>query len=172
MTLYLSSYFRHMFTEGNLHPLSVELELVQGYLEVLEVQYPDCFEAVFEIDERLQQIPVPNLILHNLLENIANYTISVGNFITISIRGYIHEHALYLEVEDDGYGIEESVLRDIQAGCPVDKTDGRHIGLYNARQRLKLFCSEDVRMEVQSELGEGTRVRIIFPESYYQSWMP
>ncbi len=171
MTLYLSAYFRHMFTEDNLHPLSVELELVKGYLGVLEVQYPDCFEALFEVDERLLAVPVPNLVLHNLLENIAKYTISVGIFITISIRGYLREGTLYLEVEDDGAGIEESVLREIRAGNPVDKKDGRHIGLYNAGKRLKLFCSEEVRMEVESEVGSGTRVRILFPESYYRPWM-
>lgn len=171
MTLYLSSYFRHMFAKDDMHSLEVELKLVRGYLEVLEVQYPDCFEAEFTVDSRLLNVPVPTMILHNLLENIAKYTISVGNFIEITIRAYLRDRVLCLEVEDDGAGMDQSILQEIQAGNPVDKQDGRHIGLYNMGKRLKLFCTEEARLEVESELGAGTLVRILLPESYYGKWM-
>lgn len=166
-----SLYFRHMFAKDDLHSLEVELKLVRGYLEVLEVQYPDCFEAEFTVDSRLLNVPVPTIILHNLLENIAKYTISVGNFIEITIRAYLRDRVLCLEVEDDGAGMDQSILQEIQSGNPVDKQDGRHIGLYNMGKRLKLFCTEEARLEVESELGAGTLVRILLPESYYGKWM-
>ena len=105
-----SLYFRHMFAKDDLHSLEVELKLVRGYLEVLEVQYPDCFEAEFTVDSRLLNVPVPTIILHNLLENIAKYTISVGNFIEITIRAYLRDRVLCLEVEDDGAGMDQSIL--------------------------------------------------------------
>lgn len=59
MTLYLSKYFRKLFSKGDVHTLAEECELVSGYFKVLYTQYPDCFGFTQELDESVKEVKIP-----------------------------------------------------------------------------------------------------------------
>ncbi len=164
ITLYLSKYFRHLFSEGDMHTIGVELELVKGYFQVVEAQYPDCFEVTYEIDQTLTDRKIPTLLVHSLVENISKYAISLGSYITIDIKICRKDGAVCIVVEDDGPGIGLTALKEIQAGQPVLKADGNHVGLKNARERLCMLCGREAAIRVESQLFTGTRVTVTLPE--------
>lgn len=163
MALYLSRYFRKLFSAGDMHTLAEECELVAGYFNVLRTQYPDCFEVRLELDESLRDVKIPTFLLHSIIENVGKYAISVGNYIDITLRTYPKGNMVVLEVEDDGPGMEPEVLEQIQRQVPVEKPDGQHIGIWNARKRLKLLCGEEADILVESKVSEGTKYTVLLP---------
>ena len=75
LALYLSEYFRYLFQNGrDLQPFRQELNLIQKYMEIAALRYPDCCETVYEIDPEALEVEVPPLLLHNFVENIFKHT--------------------------------------------------------------------------------------------------
>lgn len=162
--LYLSRFFRYLFHSDKTAPLKEELELVDGYLELMEEQYPGCFTLEEKVDEDLLDYRVPPLIVQNFVENIFKYAVSDSNIITITISLQRESGYVVMGIADDGPGMEEETLEAIRAAKPIEKKDGTHIGIYNSTYRLKKLCGEDCRLEVASVLTEGTLIRILLPE--------
>lgn len=165
MTLYLSKYFRKLFSKGDVHTLAEECELVSGYFKVLYTQYPDCFGFTQELDESVKEVKIPTFLLHSIMENVGKYAVSVGNYIDITLRSYPQGGMAVLEVVDDGPGIPPDILEQIQRQVPVEKKDGRHIGIWNARKRLKLLCGEEAELLVESRFSEGTKYTVLLPRN-------
>lgn len=165
MTLYLSKYFRKLFSKGDVHTLAEECELVSGYFKVLYTQYPDCFGFTQELDESVKEVKIPTFLLHSIMENVGKYAVSVGNYIDITLRSYPQGGMVVLEVVDDGPGIPPDILEQIQRQVPVEKKDGRHIGIWNARKRLKLLCGEEAELLVESRFSEGTKYTVLLPRN-------
>ena len=66
-----------------------------------------------------------------------------------------HDNNIYITIEDSGVGFDPENLPD----------NGRtHAGIANVRSRLENMCHG--RLEIESMIGSGTRVRIILPEYY------
>jgi sensor histidine kinase YesM len=58
-------------------------------------------------------------------------------------------------VEDNGVGIPADRLGQLTA---------EGIGISNVHERLKLLYGDEFRMQIESETGRGTRIRIEVPE--------
>ncbi len=43
--------------------------LIQKYLEISELRYPDWFEVVYDVDPEALEVEVPPLLIHNFVEN-------------------------------------------------------------------------------------------------------
>lgn len=161
--LYMSQYFREIFLNSETHSLEREMELVYGYIKVLEIQYPDKFSTSIELDLAVQKVPVPILMIHGFLENIAKYAIRMDSYTEIGVNIQRKEGYVEILVSDDGPGIPEDILRDINAGRVVEKQDGRHIGLSNLRERLALQYGGRAYLKVYSEEEMGTSIEVRIP---------
>ncbi len=73
---------------------------------------------------------------------------------------------MIIEVEDDGPGIPEHKIREILEGEYV-QTDGAStgIGFTNVVKRLGLFYGMEDLMEIQSQIGQGTKVVLKIPKT-------
>ncbi len=72
---------------------------------------------------------------------------------TVLLQAQVRDGALTLEVEDDGHGFDP-------ASVPPPRTSTRGLGLMGMRERVEVFGGTLV---VDSEPGQGTRVRLDFP---------
>jgi sensor histidine kinase YesM len=59
-------------------------------------------------------------------------------------------------IEDDGTGMSKEQQKELLAG------EAGGLGLANVLQKIRLIQKADVRLE--SEPGQGTRIRILLPE--------
>ncbi len=164
MALYLSRYFRSVINYSEINSIGEELRLVEEYFGILELQYPDCFEVKYEIQESCLDVIVPTLLIHGLVENVAKYAVRMGSYVNVVIRCKEEENGILMEVEDDGPGISREILSAIQEERPVTKTDGMHIGIDNSRKRLRLFFSEQARLQITSEEYMGTKASVFIPK--------
>ena len=118
----------------------------------------------YVVEEEALAIQIPVLMLHSFMENIAKYAIRMEEHTSITVSAAVKEGMLYMTVADDGPGIRQDILQEINEGRAVEKQDGRHIGLSNLKQRLKLLYGADATMQVMSYPDKGTVVEVRVPE--------
>lgn len=133
---------------SDLIPFSRELEHVQNYLALEKRRFGKRLQEKYDI--RTADFLLPALTLQPIVENAVKHGISKkaeGGTITIATR----ELKDYFEilVIDDGVGYDTNAK-------PTDSR--RHVGMENVTSRLDAMC--DGRIEVESQIDQGTRVRI------------
>ena len=101
------------------------------------------------------------LIIHQILTNAIKYSNS-GQ--TVSVIAKKEEENVYLSIVDTGVGIEKADLRNIFDLFYIGKNgrnnaDSSGIGLYIVK-RVSEYLGHKV--EVESEIGKGTKMTIIF----------
>ena len=101
------------------------------------------------------------LIIHQILTNAIKYSNSTQ---TVSVTAKKEEDKVYLSIIDTGVGIEKADLRSIFELFYIGKNgrnnaDSSGIGLYIVK-RVSEYLGHKV--EVESEIGKGTKMTIIF----------
>jgi sensor histidine kinase YesM len=99
---------------------------------------------------------VPSMLLQPIVENALKHGLAAkldGGEITI--RTFTQEGRLIIEVEDNGVGIPEDRMT---------KVFGEGIGISNVHERLRVLYGGDFQMNISSQPGQGTRIRIDIPE--------
>ncbi|MGN0497579.1 MAG: sensor histidine kinase [Acutalibacteraceae bacterium] len=100
-------------------------------------------------------------VLTNLVENAARASKS-GDCVTV--RAYESESAI-IEVEDKGIGMEQEEIEKITAPFyRIDKSRSREFGGVGLGMSIvsRIAALHNARLEIKSEKGAGTVVRIIF----------
>ncbi|MDO5423166.1 MAG: histidine kinase [Eubacteriales bacterium] len=165
LALYLSEYFRYIFQSGkDLQPFSRELDLIQKYMEIALMRYPDCCEAVYEIDPEVLDVEVPPLLIHNFVENVFKHIVNYDKKIHLRIEAYTSDQEATFMIADDGPGMPAQMAEDMSRGIFHTAADGKvHVGIENSYRRIQYFYGEKGSLTVESELGEGTCFTIVIP---------
>ncbi len=165
MIVKLSSILRRLLrTSDSFVPLKHELEFIDDYLDIEVVRFgPEKLRIRKEVQQESLEVAVPSVILQPLVENSIKHGLSAkvdGGTIFLRARlttpGAAKSAAdpggrLVIEVEDDGVGMES-------AGH-----SGTGIGLANIRERLQVLYGDSARLEINSQRGHGTLVRLVLP---------
>lgn len=152
MVMELSRFFRLCLHKGDeLVTLEDELGIVSSYLKIEQLRNPGKFDVVYEIQEDLLQIKVPKIMLQPIVENSIKHGISqVRRHGLITIRGYHIDDDVYLEIQDNGNGIQSKSTQ----------LKGSNYGLKNIRERIQLEYGKQYGLSIESREGEGTTVQI------------
>ncbi len=161
----LSSNIRYMFKSG-LHTVSLREELnhVETYFAMQELKYPDCVFYFIESDNSLDDYPIPQMIIHTIIENEYKYAVSVDKMLSIIIKCHTVEHdgenCLCIEIEDDGKGYPEEVLLDFGSGS---LKDGSRVGLWSIRKMMEIMYGQKDLFVIDNVKPHGCINRIIVP---------
>ena len=68
-----------------------------------------------------------------------------------------------IKIEDNGCGIPDEIVREMNQGIFRKTEDKNHIGMENAITRLHMYYGERTRIMIHSKQGEGTLVQIRIP---------
>lgn len=125
------------------------------------------FELTFKVEGDIPYINVDpesvETIISNLIENAVKYSIDDKR---ISVKVYLHENRVFLEVEDHGMGIKKKELKNIfkkfyrVEDALVARTKGHGLGLSIVRSLVLL---NNGIITVKSEYGKGTKFSVSFP---------
>lgn len=149
--------------------LGKEMEIIREYFFLQKARFGERVSFKTEIDESCLTVMVPNMILQPVVENAFIHGIESyekGAEITVRI-GYDREDVV-AEVEDNGVGMDEKTRRRLldQEDAPQHPESKGHstgLGLKNVIKRLELFNRRKNLVDIQSEIGRGTRVKLRFP---------
>ena len=162
----LSDFFRTSLNQGkDINSIKEEMLHVKSYLEIQHVRYQDILRYDIEVPEALYIYSIPKITIQPLVENALYHGIKnkrgMGH---ISIRGEAGEKDFTITVTDDGIGIDETRLRQVQSGIQNKVLTGKDFyGLYNVCERIRLNFGEEYGIFIESVYGEGTSVRVILP---------
>ncbi|HEX6563154.1 MAG TPA: histidine kinase [Chthoniobacterales bacterium] len=140
--------------------LEEELSVVSAYLEIESMRWPGQLEVVQKVDARgLQALIIPPFTLQGLVENAVVHghprTPQVCRVqITISVK---HER-LEMAVTDNGTGVPGTQIE--QVFFPERSQLGRLILL---RRQLDQLFGKSFKLEIDSEIGAGTRAALSLP---------
>lgn len=162
----LSDFFRTSLSHG-LDSVSIEKELVhvRSYLEIQQVRYQDIMKYEIDVPEELYNCILPKITLQPLVENALYHGIKNKRGLgTISITGRVAGNDFYLEVKDDGIGMDPERLASVMEGI-TNKNPNQHdiYGLYNVNERIQLMYGIQYGISMESTYGTGTIVRVKLP---------
>jgi len=153
----LSNLLRRLLkSRDHFSTLRDELASIDEYLDIEAVRFGSQLRINKEIAEETLDTVIPSMILQPLVENSIKHGISPkvgGGSITIRSR-HADGHTI-VEVEDDGLGMPEEVLKTALFGG---------IGLSNVNERLKVIYGSGFRLTLTSEVGKGTCASLEIPE--------
>ncbi len=132
-------------------PFDKEIGHVKDYFYLEKMRFQDRVNLVLELEHR--DFLLPSMTLQPLVENAVRYGITKKpNGGTITIRSREQDGQIIITIMDDGVGF----------ATDAPKEDGRsHTGIENVRSRLRLQSGGS--LQIQSEIGVGTEVRITLP---------
>ncbi|WP_446685703.1 sensor histidine kinase [Paenibacillus alginolyticus] len=192
--LALSHMFRYSsdWQEASKTTLQQELDQMRHYITIIESRLEGRVSTDIQIDPDYLDVILPKMTLQPIIENAVKYGLEPsrepGN---LRVFTEVHEQELHIIVKDNGVGIPESTLEEmqellradttevsgrvasmkmeqsialssIQAASPSVKTR-RGIGLTNVHRRITLMFGDAYGLRIHSNQGEGTTVIIAMP---------
>lgn len=143
-------------------PLSKELDIINHYVTIQKYRFEERLDFHIDVPEKLLYCSIPKLSLQPLVENAINYGLEqMIDTCKISIHAFVEEKLLYISVEDNGPGMEETFVAQLLSG--EVKTKGSGLGLKNIEERIKLLYGEAYGLSVESEPSGGTKVTLMLP---------
>jgi len=160
----LSRLFRISLSRGkNIISVQDELEHVRHYLIIQKMRYKNQFEYEIEAEEETLRCKTLKLILQPIVENAIYHGIEKmadPGMIWITVKKI--DSKILFQIRDNGLGMPEHVRAQILTG-QYKSEDGSGVGIRNVHERIQLFFGTEYGLEIESELENGTNVKIWIP---------
>ncbi|NOU96864.1 HAMP domain-containing protein [Paenibacillus sp. LMG 31456] len=143
-----------------------ELENIKEYFTIQQARFRDRIRFDMNIEESALQELIPSLTLQPLVENAFVHGLEgmeSGAILRLDIR-YV-EAGVRIVVSDNGRGMSEETrqaLLRLEASTTNKQSTG--LGTRNVFKRLKLFYGHNHLVDIDSKLGEGTKITITIPQ--------
>jgi quercetin dioxygenase-like cupin family protein/ligand-binding sensor protein len=140
---------------NHLVPLREEHSLLKNYLAIQKARFGERLEVSLDIEDGLDEVPLPILILQPLVENAIVHGLETRlDTHRVEIVGKrIPGGRVSLSVSDDG------------AGFPQDKSPAEAgLGLKSIEARLRHFFNTQFTFDIQSRPGRGAVIEITVPD--------
>ena len=175
----LGDFYRYTISqEDNFVSLKEELDNAEVYFQIQRFRFSKKLELKVKVQENLLSLKVPRILLQPIVENSIVHGLEgreSGGKVEISISRS-NQH-VYIQVSDDGIGIEEEKLRQINEdlrnirrgfqGGVVGKGGmgkaGMGVSLLNIQERIHLLYGREYGLYLQSLENAGTDVCVVLP---------
>jgi len=131
--------------------LAGEVELVQAYLDLMQMRMPDRLKYAIRLEPAAAQLECPPMTLLTLVENAVRHGLDpseTGGRIDLDI--WLRDGRCVIRVTDTGIGLNS-------------KTHGLGTGLSNLRERLRLAFSGEARFTLTEVAPRGVCAEVSFP---------
>lgn len=175
----LGDFYRYTISqEDNFVSLKEELDNAEVYFQIQRFRFSKKLELKVKVQENLLSLKVPRILLQPIVENSIVHGLEgreSGGKVEISISRS-NQH-VYIQVSDDGIGIEEEKLRQIneelrnirrgfQGGVVGKGGMGKAemgVSLLNIQERIHLLYGREYGLYLQSLENSGTDVCVVLP---------
>ena len=149
-----STYLRQnleSLSQTDLIPISKEMEHTRLYAEIEMLRFPNI-QMEYHIED--EHFEIPALTVQPLVENAICHGVRTKKNGLVTVTTVREENVHRITIQDNGAGFD-----------PDQKADDQetHIGLQNVKDRIEQMCGG--KMILQSEIGCGTSVTLLIPDS-------
>ena len=110
----------------------------------------------------LERFEVPCMIIQPLVENaVLHGAEPLSRPVSIEVRAWLDDDQIVLEIADDGVGMPEDIVEQINAGDYVSRSES--LGLQNVLQRLVGEYGPAFTASVWAAPDAGTRLQLLLP---------
>lgn len=157
---------RNLEISGKPVSLKSELDLISDYLEIQSMRFEGMVNYEVIVDENIdaREYMILPLLLQPVVENAFIHGLEEKKeHGTILINVYLDNMKLYINIEDNGVGMDKLKLEKLINSLEVNESDGKSIGMKNVHHRIKLHYGNEYGIKIESEIGIGTKVTIVLP---------
>ncbi|MDQ0890483.1 two-component system sensor histidine kinase YesM [Paenibacillus sp. V4I9] len=172
------AYMLRYSVQTNLEEITVanELKHVLYYLVVLRHRIGREFEIDVAIKPEYLLHVMVRLTLQPLVENVFQHAFPEGleDYHFIRIDGGVEDGIFWISVEDNGSGMSETQLTQLQeklstnrlADAEIDEAGKKGgIGVLNVHRRIQMVYGENYGLRIESVAEQGTKVIMVMPAS-------
>lgn len=146
--------------------LGSEIELIENYLVIQKYRFGDRIRSEVLVEEQVNMnCMVMPLIIQPFVENAFVHgleNVDEGGALRVHVSQ--EEGEIHINIEDNGTGIDGYQLGEIRKALREGTvSEGKHIGINNVNQRIRIFYGENYGVSIESQPGKGTRIRLRFP---------
>ncbi|MDU3722349.1 MAG: histidine kinase [Clostridium celatum] len=144
--------------------LKEELKIIDNYIYLQKIRFDQLFTIENMVSDELLSCEIIKMIIQPLIENVIYHGLSEcsGNG-KIIIQGSKVNNNLLLTISDNGIGIPEEKLQDLNDYINDKNHNFNGIALRNINKRLKLNYGENYGLEIFSIEGNGTSMVLTLP---------
>lgn len=145
-----------------------EVEQTQRYFMFELARFgEDRLELICDIQPEVNEMMVPPFLLQPLVENAVRHAMPSEGKLTIRVTGMRTGDDVIVSVIDDGNGMTQEACQNI---LHPSSTQGMGIAVGNVHDRICGYFGPGTRLEVESELGKGTTVRLVLIDGAIRQW--
>lgn len=160
MAMQLSKFYRSALNHGrSVTTIRSEMDNINAYVNLQLMLCSNYFHPIYDVDESLLDVLIPNFILQPIVENAIDHGLrnNLRQDKTLTIRIHRDGDDVVFIVHDNGAGMDDETLRSLYQ----EKTEG--YGVRNVADRLQLTYAGQYTMSIESVLGESTTVTLRLP---------
>lgn len=147
--------------------IAEEISHIKNYIALMAIRYENNINFKVEIDNNLMENQILKMTLQPLVENslkhgLCKKLLKEDGMIIISAKA--DEDFVYISIEDNGCGISEEKLREINEYLNNSRIEDKNgLGIKNVNERIKLFYGEKYGISIISEEKYFTKILIKLP---------
>lgn len=141
-----------------------EADWLKQYIFLQQTRLKNAFTCQMDIAPEVMELPIHKLLLQPFVENaiLHGFENSAGPH-ALRVGICREEDRLRVEIMDNGCGIRDDIVEEMNNGAFRQTKDKNHIGMENAITRIRMYYGEDAEVWLESELKRGTTVHIRIP---------
>ncbi|MEY8352814.1 histidine kinase [Lachnospiraceae bacterium 54-53] len=156
----LATILRHSVHKSNgVVSVRSEMEYLKQYIYLQQQRFSFSFHCIMNVDEEVMELKMHKLLFQPLIENaiIHGFPGNTGqDMITVSLQKKGEKH-LVIFVEDNGKGMDEALVRELNDYDYTRSTIEGSIGIRNVIMRIKYYYGDEGDFLIESD-DRGTRV--------------
>ena len=145
----LSDFLRYSLvnTKTNTVMLKDEIEALKNYLNIEQVRFEEKLQVNFDIAAKAENFPLPNFLLHPLVENAVKYGMQTSKLpLQIEIKAKNKGNKLFIEISNSGKWHGSNGAQP--------QSNGMSVGIENVKKRLRQVFPERHRFETFERDGK------------------
>lgn len=161
----LANILRYGISDSNgIVKIRDEVEWLKQYIFLQQTKLKNSFDCHINVEPEIMGVSIHKLLLQPFIENaILHGFEGVERTHILQMDMGREEERIAIRIQDNGCGISEEIVREMNAGI-FRKTDNKnHIGMENAITRIHMYYGETAEVRIESRLGQGTEVQIMIP---------
>lgn len=160
--------------------LKDELAHINNYISIMNIRYDNTLVLKVEMRPEYMEQEVLKMSLQPIVENAVKHARKAGHEneaeLVITIKAYRVQDNMIIEIADNGNGIDDRKLRDMNVMIRLDDAEyqsmreaydgeweGTGIGLRNVEQRIVMYYGKTHGIRVDSQKGSFTKVTMTLP---------
>lgn len=166
----LSNILRYTFDQKHQNVyMFQEISWIEQYLFLQKERMGSAFDYEIQFDSDYDNWPCRKLMLQPFVENSILHGlegVNKGGFIRITGEGY--QEYLKIVIEDNGCGMTpevEQIIKEVLENPLLAKQKGLGIGISNVVTRMRMYYTEDLKIQLETEERKGCKFTMILPEA-------